>query len=77
METIKRLEKESATPTEKLWAVETLVSALEDPSPFDQGYDVLADEEFELLARNEEVVLRLINRVKMVTFSPGTMPNPL
>lgn len=43
-ETIGKLERKTAGSNEKLWAVQTLVSALKDFTQFDRAYELLADE---------------------------------
>lgn len=43
-ETIRKLERKTAGSNEKLWAVQTLVSALKDCTQFDRAYELLADE---------------------------------
>jgi len=43
-ETIIKLERKTASASEKLWAVQTLVSTLKDCTQFDKAYELLADE---------------------------------
>ena len=43
-ETVKKLEEEKTGSSEKLWVVQTLVSALKDCVQFDKAYELLADE---------------------------------
>jgi len=44
VETVKKLEEVRIGSSEKLWAVQTLVSALKDCTRFDRAYELLADE---------------------------------
>jgi len=43
-ETIRKLERKTAGSSEKLWAVQTFVSALKDCTQFDRAYELLVDE---------------------------------
>jgi FkbM family methyltransferase len=44
VETVKKLEEARMGSSEKLWAVQTLVSSLKDCVQFDKAYELLADE---------------------------------